>query len=564
MKRKSFLQERREQLRPVIFYAGVISFFINLLVLPLSLYSLQVFDRVMSTGSMATLTWLTMIMLVIFAVAGVLQTLRSTVMTRAADWLHSSITQTAVPISLMHIAANQGSKNIQSLRDASALRQFLGGQALTALMDAPWAILSILLLFMIHPALGVMIMVGALLLVGLAWVNERITESEMKQAGLLQMKSMQDLEIAARNTDVVEAMGMSPRIMARWEQSQKEAALPMGQVNSRSATIQGITKFVRLSLQILVTALSAWLALHNSVTIGAIIASSILASRALSPFEAAIASWKSALEAKNAYTRLDETLAANPRVEDISLPAPEGRINVENVYFAVPNQQKAILRNVSFALEPGESLGIIGPSGSGKTTLARLLTGTWKPAAGNVRLDGADVYHWPRAEFGNFVGYMPQDVELFGGSVKDNIARLDVDAKDDAVVEAAQLANAHELILKLPSGYSTDIGANGSFLSAGQRQRVGLARAFYGMPRLLVLDEPDSNLDEAGQAALVRAMQYARNYTMTTIVISHRRAILQHVDKILLLNDGVVEMFGPAKEVVAKLAGNAKALEKSV
>lgn len=240
MKRKSFLQERVEQLRPVIFYAGVISFFINLLILPLSLYSLQVFDRVMSTGSMATLAWLTIIMLVIFAVAGVLQTLRSTVMTRAADWLHNSITQTAVPISLMHIATNQGSKNIQSLRDASALRQFLGGQGLTALMDAPWAVLSILLLFIIHPALGVMITVGALLLVGLAWVNERITESEMKQAAVLQMKSMQDLEVAARNTDVVEAMGMSPRIMARWEQSQKEAALPMGQVNSRSATIQGI------------------------------------------------------------------------------------------------------------------------------------------------------------------------------------------------------------------------------------------------------------------------------------------------------------------------------------
>lgn len=562
MKHVRFLEEKRQQLRPVIFYAGVISFFINLLILPLSLYSLQVFDRVMSTGSMATLLWLTLLMLLIFAVAGVLQTLRSNVMTRAADWLHGSITQIAVPISLMHIAANQGSKNIQSLRDASALRQFLGGTGLTALMDAPWAVLSIVLLFVIHPALGALVTVGAITLMVLAWVNEHITDREIKQSGVLQMKSMQDLEIAARNTDVVEAMGMSAQIMARWERTQKEAATPMDQANNRSATIQGVTKFIRLSLQVLVTALSAWLALHNAVTTGAIIASSILASRALSPFEAAIASWKNALEARNAYARLNEILATHPRIEDIALPAPEGRIRVENVYFGVANQPKAILRNVSFQLEPGEILGIIGPSGSGKTTLARLLTGTWKPGAGNVRLDGADVYHWPRAEFGKYVGYMPQDVELFDGSIKENIARLNPDATEDAIVAAAQMANAHELILSLPNGYGTDIGANGSFLSAGQRQRIGLARAFFGMPRLLVLDEPDSNLDDAGQAALTQALQYARSYTMTTVVISHRRAILQHVDKILYLKEGAVEVFGPTKEVIAKLAAAIKLAEK--
>lgn len=560
MTRKHYLQDCKQQLRPVIFYAGAISFFINLLILPMSLYSLQVYDRVMSTGSIATLVSLTVMMIAVFAAAGLLQSLRSNVMTRAGDWLHTTLAQAAIPISLMHIAVSQGSKNIQSLRDAAVLRSFLGGAGLTALMDAPWAILSIILLFIIHPALGALVTVGALVLIGLAWVNEIITDSHIKQAGMVQIKSMQDLEIAARNTDVVEAMGMASAIMARWEKNQQDGAVHMVQVNSRSATIQGITKFLRLSLQILVTALSAWLALHNQVTMGAIIASSILASRALSPFEAAIASWKTALEAKNAYGRLNETLATNPRNEDISLPAPEGRLTVENVFFAVSNNQKPILRNVSFKLEPGESLGIIGPSGSGKTTLARLLTGTWKPAAGNVRLDGADVYSWPRAEFGKYVGYMPQDVELFGGSVRDNIARLNADAADEAVVEAAQLANAHELILKLPNGYSSDIGANGSFLSAGQRQRVGLARAFFGVPRFLVLDEPDSNLDDAGQTALVQALQYARNYTMTTIVISHRRAILQHVDKILYLNDGVVEAFGPAAEIVAKMAG--KPVEK--
>ncbi len=237
---------------------------------------------------------------------------------------------------------------------------------------------------------------------------------------------------------------------------------------------------------------------------------------------------------------------------------------MENIYYAAPNQPKAILRNVSFQLNPGESLGIIGPSGSGKTTLARLITGTWKPSAGVVRLDEADVYRWPRAAFGQHVGYMPQDVELFSGTVRDNIARLQENAEDERIVAAAQLAGAHELILRLPNGYSTDIGTNGEYLSAGQRQRVGLARAFYGLPRLLVLDEPDSNLDDAGQTALMQALQYARNYSITTLVISHRRSILQHVDKILLLKDGGVELFGPRAEVIARLNAMAKHPEAAV
>jgi len=453
MNHHSFLQDRRQQLRPVIVYAATIGFFINLLILPMSLFSLQVYDRVMSTGSIATLVSLTGIMLVIFAAAGVFQSLRSQVMTRAADWLYTTVANAAIPLSLMHIAANHGSKNIQSLRDASALRQFLSGHALTALMDAPWAVLSIVLLFVIHPALGVLSIVGAALLVALAWVQEIATAASTKKSGTIQLNAMQDLEVAARNTDVVDAMGMAPMILARWENHQKNSAVHADQANRRAATIQGITKFVRLSSQILVTALSAWLALHNEVTMGAIIASSILSSRVLSPFEAAIASWKQALEAKHAYARLDKTLENSLRVQDISLPVPEGRLTVENVFFAVPNQPKAVLRNISFQLEPGELLGVVGPSGSGKTTLARLLTGTWKTAAGHVRLDGADVYHWPRAEFGRYVGYMPQDVELFSGSVRDNIARLDHTATDEAVIEAAQLANAHEMILRLPNGY---------------------------------------------------------------------------------------------------------------
>lgn len=552
-------------LRPVAIYAGVISFFINLLILPMSLYSLQVYDRVMSTGSMATLLWLTVLMIFVFAAAGVLQSLRHQVMSRASDWIYHCIAEATIPLSLTHLAHAPGARNIQSLRDAASIRQFLGGAALTAILDAPWAVLSILILFIIHFWLGILVLLGSAVLMLSAWVNERSTHAGLKQVGTAQMKSMNDIEVAARNTDVVEAMGMGGTIVGRWRQNQQESAPIAEDVNRRIAVIQGVTKFLRLSLQILVTAVSAWLALHNQVTMGAIIAASILSSRAFGPFEAAIASWKSVIEARDAYDRLKKILVTQPRAEDIALPRPEGRVTVEGVYYAPPQlqqqQAKPILRNVSFQLAPGEMLGIIGPSGSGKTTLARLITGTWRANAGVVRLDEADVYQWPRASFGQYVGYMPQDVELFSGTVRDNIARLNPDAKDEDIIAAAQLAGAHELILRLPKGYSTDIGVQGEYLSAGQRQRVGLARAFYGSPRLLVLDEPDSNLDDAGQVALAQALQMARSYGMTTIIISHRRTVLQHVDKILYLREGAVELFGPAAEVVAKLSAAASQTE---
>lgn len=558
MKQSGFMEHTLGQLRPVIFYAAIISCFISLLILPMSLYSLQVFDRVMSTGGVETLIWLTIITTGIFAAAGVLQSLRGMVMARAADWLYRSIAKQAIPISLSHIAVSSASKNIQSLRDASMLRQFLGGAGFIALLDAPWAILSILLMFVIHPALGALTVVGAGLLVLLAWINELTTRASTDQISVQQISAMHDLEVAARNTDVVEAMGMSSTIVERWHQSQQNMMPYQEEVNRRSSNIQGITKFVRLTLQILVTALAAWLALGNSTTMGAIIAASILSSRALSPFEAAIASWKGVGEARGAYARLKAVLTQGHRQEDINLPAPEGRVSVENVFYAAPDQSKAILRNVGFSLEPGESLGIVGPSGSGKTTLARLLTGTWKPNSGHVRLDDADVYSWPRKEFGKYIGYMPQDVELFSGTVKDNIARLQQEVDEEKIIEAAQLANAHELILRLPKGYSTDVGVNGESLSAGQRQRIGLARSFFGMPRLLVLDEPDSNLDDAGQAALLQALQYAKSYSITVIVITHRKSVLQHVDKLLYLRDGVAEAFGKTADVVAKLASPAR------
>ncbi|MGE3714758.1 MAG: type I secretion system permease/ATPase [Alphaproteobacteria bacterium] len=502
--REDYLNNLRRQLMPVLWHVGAVSFFINLLILPVSLYSLQVFDRVMATGSLSTLLWLTVVMLIFFAVAGSLQSLRGIMLQKSSDWLYGELAQKALPLTLAQASRADGNKGAQSLRDCHTLKQFLSGPGLTTLMDAPWSILYIAVLYMFHSLLGVMVTVGAIFLLFLAWLNETMMRRPTKEASQHQLRSTQELEFATRNADVIEAMGMAGTLMQRWHAMQEKGRTLQAQAGGRSSIIQGVTKFARLSLQVLVTGASAWLALNGQATIGTIIAASILASRALAPFDAAISSWKALTESRQATQRLKEVLGNELRAQSLSLPEPEGRISVENLAYATSGGQ-VILRNIQFVLDAGQNLGIIGPSGSGKTTLARLITGILEPSGGIARLDGANVYTWPRKEFGQYVGYLPQDVELFDGTVKENIARLRTDAADDTIIQAAQMAGAHELILRLPQGYETPIGVGGAMLSAGQRQRIGLARALFGMPRLLVLDEPDANLDDAGKQSLLLA-----------------------------------------------------------
>lgn len=545
------LDNTLHRLKPVAHCVGWVSFFINLLILPMSIYSLQVMDRVMSTGSIPTLLWLTVIMLVMFAVTGLLQALRSMVLIGAADWLYDRIAEVALPQVLAQ--AVTGGKGAQHMRDAASLKQFFAGNAFIALLDAPWSILYIIGLFIIHSTLGFLVTAGAVLLILLAWINEVSMRSMVKEAGGMQMRGLQELELATRNAEVTEAMGMSRALAARWKSMQKEAASLQASAGNRSAVIQGFTKFIRLALQILVTCAAAYLAVHGNVTVGAIIAASILASRALAPFEVAISSWKSFTEARAAYARLKAVFQAAHQEDAMSLPPPLGNLAVEQAGYAIQGMERPLLKNISFALERGDILGIIGASGSGKSTLARLILGVYPLSSGAVRLDGADVYRWPKHEFGSYVGYLPQDVELFGGSIKDNIARFGENASPESIVQAAQLAGAHELILRLPQGYDTDIGASGVRLSAGQRQRIGLARAFYGEPRLLILDEPDANLDDIGQQALLFALNEAKNRGITTLLITHRKSLLAHVDKLLLLREGVAEAFGPAAQVIAAL-----------
>lgn len=550
----------RHRLRPVLVYAAVMSFFINLLILPMSLYSLQIYDRVMSTGSIPTLIWLTVIMLFIFAAVGGFQTLRGNVLSKAGDWLYNTLCEAAIPQALTYLSSSRDNKNIQSLRDAGMLRQFINGIGLSTMLDTPWAILYIFVLFIIHYSLGLLVLAGSIVLVMLAWLNENATHKAIAESNNHQIKALRELEIASRNADVVESMGMTHEIVTRWRQVQAKIAGAQEEAGNYLSLLQGSTRFLRLSLQILVTALAAWLALQNAITFGGIIASTILASRALAPFEAVITSWRTFIEAREAYGRLQVAFNNPTRNEGITLPTPEGRLSVEALTYIPQGVQRPTVRNISFQVSPGEIVGIVGPSGSGKSTLARLILGTWKPTAGIVRLDDADVFSWPRTEFGKFVGYMPQDVELFGGTVKENIARMASESSDEAVIQAAVLAGAHELILRLPNGYNTEIGMGGELLSAGQRQRIALARAFYGNPRLLVLDEPDSNLDDAGQLALTQALKQARVMKMTVLVITHRKVILSHVDKILYLKDASVEAFGNAQEVLANKLSSAPAV----
>lgn len=540
-----------KQLHPVILGVGVISFFINLLILPMSIYSLQVMDRVLNTGSLATLGWLTLIVVIMFAAAGFLQSLRSMVLAKAADWLHDCIAEVALPQVLAQAAT--GGRGAQHMRDAASLKQFLGGPGLVTMLDAPWSILYIAALFVIHFELGLLVTISALLLVALAWLNEVSMRKSMGETASTQMRGLQELELATRNAEVTEAMGMSKALAARWKILQKRTSTLQASANGRAAIIQGFTKFTRLTMQILVTCLSTWLAIKGEVTSGAIIASSILASRALSPFEAAIASWKSFAESRNAFARIKTVFTARHQEDAMPLPAPLGALTVEDISLKLPAIDRPLLKNITFALQPGDLLGIIGPSGSGKSTLARLILGIWPLTSGSVRLDSADIHRWPRHDLGRYIGYLPQDVELFGGSIKDNIARFQSDATPEAIVEAAKMASAHELVLRLPQGYDTDIGPGGARLSAGQRQRIGLARAFYRNPRILLLDEPDASLDDIGQQALIFALTLAKKRNITTILITHRKSLLAHVEKILVLRDGMTEAFGPVSAVAAEL-----------
>ncbi|KAA2211953.1 type I secretion system permease/ATPase [Teichococcus oryzae] len=554
---RTALDEAGAALRGTAWVLGGFSMASNLLMLAPSLYMLQVYDRVMSTGHIETLVMLTLLAGAALLFFGLVEALRSAITTRMSGWLGERLGPAFLEGGIRARLAGDNS-GAQPLRDLQVVQGFLASPGFAALFDIPWAPLFLLLIWMLHPALGILGLCAALTLLALGLLNEFLTRGLTLKASQMGIAATQQAETAIRNAEVVRAMGMAPALMARWCQTSDAAAAATRRSGERNGLLLGLTKFVRLFVQSAVLGLGAYLVLGGSLSAGGMIAASILLGRALAPVEIAMASWRNLALARIAYARLQSRMqGVPPERPRTRLPDPVGVLSVDKVSYAPPGAKLPALQGVSFRANPGEVVAVIGPSASGKSTLCRLLVGIAEPDHGEVRLDGSDLRHWNAAELGPHIGYLPQDVELFAGTVRENIARMG-EADDEAVVEAAMLAHAHEVIQRLPQGYDTPIGDSGARLSGGQRQRIGLARAVYRNPKLIVLDEPNANLDQAGEAALAAALSEMKRRGATLLIVGHRPSTLAQADHVLVLRDGKVEVFGPRDAVLKRLTAGAR------
>ncbi|QQO37041.1 type I secretion system permease/ATPase [Bradyrhizobium diazoefficiens] len=534
---------------------GIFSFVVNLLALSIPIYLFNMSDRVLTSRSVDTLIMLTTI--VIFAIAAhvLMDMMRRFILMRVA--VDTEVRLGGPVLSAAAKAAQSGSsREFQTLADLQQLRSFMTGPVLLTMFDAPIAPVYLIVVFLIHPQLGLIVTAAGLGLTGLALLNQHVTADPFTRASVFVTRANLQAEAMARNAQVINAMGMIPEGVRVWGQETVESLKAQVIAQDRNVLMTGLSKFLRLGTQIAILGWGAILALESHLTGGMIIAASIVSSRALAPLEGTIEGWRSYVHARSAYQRIKTLLQNTPlNLRRLRLPRPEGRLSVERILYVPPPTKKVILNGVSFALDPGESLAIVGPSGTGKTMLARMLVGSIIPTAGNVRLDLMDLRNWDPRQFGECVGYLPQDVQLFPASIKANIARMRDDARDADIFDAAETADVHEMIAEFPQGYETVIGMDGSPLSGGQRQRIGLARAFYGSPRLVVLDEPNANLDTSGELALAKALTRAKQKGTTIVAVTQRPALLQSVDKILILQNGSVQAFGARDEMIHLLSG---------
>lgn len=564
-KKMNFLEESLQASKIAMRYSFGFSFFSNLLMLLVPTYSMQVLDRVISSGSIETLVMLTVITFLAIIGYTSISNIRSSMMMKVGHWMDKAVAPKMFAKLIESTAQGRKNEGSQAMSDFQVIKGFITGPTLATLIDLPWAIIFMAVLFIIHPIIGWVTLIWGVLLFALAIANELATKSIMDEASGHLVKASRHVEASTRNAEVVEAMGMVDNVQNAWSEQNHKSSLLQLTAGGKAGIIGSVSKFVRMLAQISITGFGAYFVLAHEMTTGGMIGAGIIAGKALAPFEVAITSWKGVISARKSLERLRKILGDAPeRVENIELPEPKGRVAFDKVYFAPYGHSKPVINGISFNIEPGEILGVIGPSASGKSTTAKLMTGVWKPNSGAVRLDGADVYHWKRGSFGKYVGYLPQDIELFAGTVRENIARMNPDADDEAVVKAAKDANAHDMILALPLGYSTEIGEGGAMLSAGQRQRLGLARAFFGSPKLIVLDEPNSNLDTDGEVALAGALKNAKANGSTLVIISHKPAVISLTDKILVMQSGSILAFGPSEEVMAKLQGKEAAPAKAV
>ncbi|MEH2568859.1 type I secretion system permease/ATPase [Bradyrhizobium sp. AZCC 2289] len=532
--------------------AAIFSLAINLLYLAGPLYMLQVYDRVISSASEITLLMLTIALLIAFMALAGLDAVRARVLTRASIRLDQKIAA-RVMTAIINRSASAGGARSQLLRDFDTFRQFVTGMGIHAIFDLPWAPIYIAVIFVLHPFLGAFALGCCIVLILMALLNEWLVKLPLNEAGEAASRSYSFTEMSLRNTEVVRAMGMTEGLLRRWSRDRNRMLERQVSASDRAATMQSLIRFLRLAMQSMILGLGAYLVIERLATVGAMFAASILLGRALQPVEQIVGSWRNLVSARGAFLRIRELLAANPeRDAGLTLPRPKGRLSVEGLTYVPPLSSKPILRGVTFAIEPGEVLGVIGPSGAGKSTLSRHLVGVLVPSAGAVRLDGADVSNWVRTSLGQHIGYLPQDIELFADTVAANISRFQ-EGEDNEAILAAQIAGVHEMVVRLPNGYDTQVGEGGAILSGGYRQRIGLARAIFANPSLVVLDEPSSNLDAEGDAALADCILQLKKRGTTVVIVSHRPATIGVVDKILVLRDGVAEMFGPRAEIMSRL-----------
>lgn len=544
-----FLHARRAMIATFVLSAAL-----NILLLSGSMYMLLVYDMVLPSGSIPTLIGLAILVLAAYIFQGVLDFIRSRVLLHFSAAVDVDLNSDVHTMICLLSRTQASMDSLQPMRDLDQLRQFLAGPGPSALVDLPWMLFFIAILFLLHPYLGITVLVGGMILVFLTFLTEKLTAEKSQRLMQLSGNRQQIADTSRRHAEVLTALGMEGRISGRWRRASGQFLAAQERLNFISSTFSNLTKILRMVLQSAVLTVGAFLVIDQQASGGVIIASSILASRALAPVEAAIANWRGFVGARQGWARLKTLIAAMPETPtDDILPPPEERLQVEAVSLGPPGAERLTVQGVNFSLRAGDALAILGPSGCGKSTLVRAIAGIWPLVSGAVRLDGADLTQWPPDALGRYVGYLPQNVELMTGTVAENIARFDPEAKSEDIIAAAQLAGVHDLILHLPDGYNSQVGADGRALSGGQRQRIGLARALYGNPFLIILDEPNSNLDSSGEEALASALADVRARGAIVVAVAHRPSLLQSVNLILLMKDGRMIAFGPKEKLVGNL-----------
>ncbi len=538
--------------KKAFWFCLIFSFFISIFTLASSIYSMQVLDRVLSSNSFETLLYLTIIVLVFLIFLGILTQIRSTIFLHVSNWLDEKLSSVLFNSS---IEAQGSNKNIssQNMRDLQTIKGFISGPNLATLFDAPFAVIYLIMIFFIHFINGFITLIGGLIMLKMAYINEKSTKELIDKTNQMQVEVMKDFEIISSNSEVINAMGMKANVRENWQAGNDELRKASTDLTTLSNKISSITKTLRMALQTITMASSAILVMYNKMSSGGIIATSILAGKALAPFDNAIGLWKSLKTARSSYFRLNESLKYYVEEKGkIELPIPRGEIIVDKLIYKLEKSDRLLIKGISFKINHGEVIGIIGPTGSGKTTLARLLVGVLKPNSGIVKIDGANLFDQDLEKIGKHIGYLPQDVELFKGLVKHNIARMDKNAKDEEIIKASQFCDVHEIILSLSQGYETLIEKDASNLSAGQKQRIALARAYFGDVKFVVLDEPNSNLDSEGETALNNAILRAKENKITTIIITHRTSVISICDKVMILRDGEIKSFDSVDKILGK------------